>query len=88
LPLFGRLRRRDPGLEAAFSEFEHYVGDFLRNRERGSVSGAFTTPDDSPEVIDYDTERLRDHGWNVNRGVDDVGLVRVTARRRAQKPLG
>jgi hypothetical protein len=83
VPLLGRFRRRDAELEAAFGEFEHYVGAVPRNRERGSLSGGFTTPEEPPDVIDYYTQRLRNHGWNVNRSEYELGLVRVTARRGA-----
>jgi len=52
-----------------------------RNRERGSLSGGFTTRDDPPEVIDYYTERLRNHGWTIERGENELGLVSVIGRR-------
>jgi hypothetical protein len=79
--LLGRFRRRDEDLEAAFGEFDHYVGELPRNRKRGSVSGGFTTPDDPRDVIGYYTERLCSHGWRVEHGEDEAGLVGVTGRR-------
>jgi hypothetical protein len=79
--LLGRFRRRDQDLEAAFGEFDHYVGGLARNRERDSVSGGFTTPDDPRDVIGFYTDRLHGHGWRVERGEDEAGLVRVTGRR-------
>jgi hypothetical protein len=56
------------------------LGRFRRNRERDSVSGGFTTPDDPRDVIGYYTD-LHGRGWRGERGADDAELVRITGRR-------
>jgi hypothetical protein len=83
--LLARLRRRDAELEAKFAEFPHYDHlELPRNRERGAVSGGFSTPDDPPAVIEYYAEQLRLKGWQIEQRERAPGLVAITGRRRAR----